>query len=271
LRVCILGRGKLGTALARGIADAGGAVSARSARAIARPEQAELYLLCVPDAALTGLAARLGPQLPRGASALHCAGARSHEELSSLRSHGVSIGALHPVVSFASRRHPPTLQGTTFVGQGDPRAVRRARRLARLLGAHFVQAEVLGPAYHSSAALVANAGVALAHAGVDILERLGIPRAQAIRACAGLLGSVSENLQRLGTTNALTGPVARGDDGTLRAHLTALRQLDPALASAYLAVQPLVLACARDAGLDVESVARLEREVRRATRAQRKT
>jgi predicted short-subunit dehydrogenase-like oxidoreductase (DUF2520 family) len=270
VKVCILGRGKLGTALMRGLALAGvDTVQQRGRPPWRSLALADVYLLAVPDASLHDLAKALGPRLPRGVSVLHCAGARSPEELAPLRVHGVHVGALHPLLSFADRRHPPSLQGATFVAQGDPVALRRARRLVACVKGHWLPTTALGPGYHAAAALVANGGVALASAGLEVMLALGLPRRQALRGLAGLLRSVANNLEQVGLPGALTGPVARGDAPTVAAHLAALRALAPVSASTYASVQPLILAAALQAGLPPADARRMRALL--ARQPQRKT
>ncbi len=250
MNVCVLGRGKLGTALARALSRAGMEVSHVRARPPWRVlPRAQVYLLAVPESAIAPLAVALAPRLPRGASVFHCAGSRSHEELAPLRHEGAAIGVLHPLVSFADRRAPPPLAGASFVFQGDQAARRHARKLARALDAQLLEGDVVGPAYHAAAALVANASVALAWSGARILVALGLSERQADAALAGLMASVAHNIRRVGLPRALTGPVARGDDRTVQAHLDALRALDPSSAATYASVLPLVVACAQGAGL----------------------
>lgn len=268
MRVCILGRGKVGTALALHLRQAGCTVQHLRGqppwRALAK---ADVYILAIPDAALARTITPLGPLLPGKASVFHCAGARSHEELASLRAWGASIGVMHPLVSFAARQRPPQLAGATLVVQGDPRARRHAKQLGRLLDAHVLTTDAVGPAYHAAAALVANAGVALACSGLDILLALGFPAREATRALAGLLRSVAENTERVGLPRALTGPVVRGDAQTVGGHLKALQALDPSLARTYAGLQELVLACAVRAGLPAADARRVRGAVAQNTPA----
>jgi predicted short-subunit dehydrogenase-like oxidoreductase (DUF2520 family) len=149
-------------------------------------------------------------------------------------------------------------------------------RLFRAVGAHPVAHPALGPAYHAAAALVANGGAALTYAGIQILEELGFEEREARRGLAHLLRSVAENVELLGLPGALTGPVVRGDAVTVGAHLSALAGLNREFAASYAAVQPLVIACAKQAGLDAKAVRALMRTLRaqrsrRRPRNQRKT
>ena len=104
-------------------------------------------------------------------------------------------------------------------------------------------------AYHSAAALAANGAAALAFASVTILERLGFDRRAAERAIGGLLQTVGHNVQTLGVPGALTGPIARGEAAVVRQHRKALRRRNRTALAAYDAVAPVIVRCARAAGL----------------------
>ena len=263
-RVCVIGRGRVGRALARALAEAGmdhELVRGRELRASA--STFTVYLLAVPDAHIRAVAETLAPTMSGAraarAVALHCAGARGLNELAPLAARGVGVGVFHPLVSFAAVGRSE-LRGATFTAFGDARATTAARRLARRLGASCtVLPAPPGPAYHAAAALVANGAAALAHLGTHILAALGFEQRAGERALAGLLRSVADNVARVGVPAALTGPVVRGDAATVAAHLRALATLDPKLMRAYAALQPLVLESARAAGLDPQSARNVAR------------
>jgi predicted short-subunit dehydrogenase-like oxidoreductase (DUF2520 family) len=255
--VVVIGRGKLGHALATGLAARGVDVSLqrgtrtdRTAHALQERLRAAktIFILAVPDGAIAGVAARLAPQLARGDAVLHCAGARGPEELAACAHGGAATGVLHPLVSFASRNKLPPLAGATFVAQGAPAALRAARWLCQQLAADCLPAPIVGPAYHAAAALLANGSAALAYSAQQILVELGIPARRADRALAGLLATVALNVRALGVPRALTGPVSRGDTNTVRAHVRALARLSPEFARQYRQMQPIIAACARAQG-----------------------
>jgi predicted short-subunit dehydrogenase-like oxidoreductase (DUF2520 family) len=245
VRVAIFGRGKVGSALLSQLRRAKvevGAHDSRSNRPASRA--ADVFILAVPDAQIAPLAERLAPHLSRKSVVLHCAGARGPEELAACARAGAAVAGFHPLVSFASRRQVPSLTGCVFVAHGDLRATRAARRIARALGAQCVARPMLGPAYHAMAAMVANGSAAIAFSALGTLRQLGMSQAEAERALAGLLQSVSANTRNVGLPEALTGPVVRRDSATVKAHLTALRVLAPETASDYAALQPMIRKCA---------------------------
>ncbi|MFO0692970.1 MAG: DUF2520 domain-containing protein [Polyangiales bacterium] len=247
----VVGRGALGTTLHRALVASG-----RMCRLVAGRETplralegARVVVLAVPDARIAEVAARLAEALPKGAILLHAAGARTAEELATARAHGASVAAMHPLVSFADRKRPPSLAGSTFVISGDAKAVRAARGLARAVGARALVAPLQGPAYHAAAALAANGTVGLVHAAVALLEALGADRRAAERALAGLLRTVVSNVEHVGVPNALTGPIARGDAETVAAHRRAIASVAPEVLAAYDGAAPAILACAEARGL----------------------
>lgn len=250
----ILGRGRLGRGLARALQDTAFDVRLASARAADRRAiaPAHVVILAAPDPALPALAVRVAASLAPGAIVLHCSGRYDASLLAPCRDAGAAIAAMHPLVSFADPKRPPSLQGASFVIAGDARAMKMAASIARAVGARPVRARVHGPTYHAAAALAANGAAALAAIAVRVLERTGLERKDAQRAIGALLRTVGENVERIGTPAALTGPIVRGDASTVLAHRRALGAIDPEAREAYDALAPHVLACAMEAGLDAE-------------------
>ena len=261
MKVVVVGQGRVGRGLARRAR--GGAGRWRvlgGGRLATRPiGEADLVILAVPDAKISPVARRIAPFLRRGACVLHCAGARSPDELSACRRTGAHVGAMHPLASFADPACPPALENTTFVVSGDRKAVAAARHVASAVGARILHAPIHGSAYHALAAMVAGGSVGFAHAVIPGLVGLGVSRRDAERAAAGLIGTVAQNIARIGLPGALTGPVIRGDAAAVLAHRRALEEVSPSAAAAYDAVAPLVLDCAISAGLRPGDVARMRR------------
>lgn len=263
MNVVIAGRGRVGRGLARSLQKAGVEVTLVSGRA-SEPgafQAADVVVLAVPDDAIAACAERIAPELSRGTAVLHCAGARDAGELAACRAAGMHVGVMHPLASFADAQHPPKLEGATFVIAGDAYAVTAAQDLAGAVGGVVLRAAIHGPAYHALAALAANGTVGLAHAAAPALEKLGLSRSQAERALAALLRTVADNVGALGVPRALTGPVMRGDAATVAAHREALAEMDVDAAAAYDAMLPVVLRCARAAGLSEERADAIARAV----------
>lgn len=254
MNIVIVGRGRVGTALAQALRDAGIECQLVPGRRLSRSPiaNADVVILAVSDPAISQCAQHLVAWLQRDASVLHCAGARGPDELAVCRTVGAHVGVMHPLVSFADPEHSPTLRGATFITAGDAPAIQAAQVVADALGAKVVVTPIHGPVYHALVAMVANGAVGLVNAAIPALARLGLERRDAEHAIAALLKTVAENVESVGVPKALTGPMARGDAAAIAAHRAALQQADPDVASAYDAIGPLVLRCAIDAGLPAE-------------------
>ncbi len=260
----ILGRGRLGAALARGLRAAGVSVSNQPGRAIEVPH-ARIIVIAVKDPAIASVAEHLRGHLSKGSIVLHTAGGLDASVLAPCRAGGASVGVMHPLVSFASARHIPPLSDKTFVLGGDPRAVKAARTLTRAVGARPLVLPIHGPAYHAVAALLANGAAALAATTVDALVLLGSSRRDAERASAGLLETVASNIAALGLPLALTGPIVRGDALAVRRHRAALTELDPHALTLYDAMAPAILDVAVRTGLDDDAVRAIRAELLNAS------
>jgi len=261
MNVLIIGRGRVGSALRRALASSGEhrVVAAGRQCRPSNVRSADVVILAVSDESIERVAEAIAPNLMHGATVLHCAGARGTHELRACAMHGASTGVMHPLVSFPSACSNPSLQGMTFTVNGSRPAIETSRRLARSCGARILVAPTGDASYHAAAALTANGAAALAFVSVGVLEHLGFDRRAAERAIGGLLRSVGENVQRLGVPAALTGPIARGDAQTVADHRTALRRTKRNALTAYDALVPIIVSCARAAGLSQSKAAKILR------------
>jgi predicted short-subunit dehydrogenase-like oxidoreductase (DUF2520 family) len=251
MNVLIIGRGRVGSALRRSAESSGHhhVVAAGRRWKPSDVQGADVIVLAVSDDSIEMVARAIAPHLSPRAAVLHCAGARGTDELRACEARGAAVGVMHPLVSFPSTRSNPGLRGATFTVNGSRGAIAASRRIAKACGARVVVAETGDAGYHAAAALAANGAVALAFVSVSVLERVGFERRSAERAIGGLLQSVGENVQSLGVPRALTGPIARGEVGAVRSHRKALRRVSRDALSAYDAVVPIIVKCARAAGL----------------------
>ena len=254
LSVLIFGAGKVGRGLARELRAKGARVSLRPQREglPKRRIEADVIILAVRDRDVAPTAEGLvkGALVGhRKAAIVHCAGALGPEALDAARGPNVSVAQMHPMISFASTSFTPSLARGQLHVDGDPAAMRAARRVGALLGMSARTIPALDRvAYHAAAGLVANGAAALAAGGVELLEKAGISRDTACAMLGPLLRSVAENVERLGLPDALTGPVRRGDATGLGRHMDTLARLAPDLVPFYIAAARTQLPLARALG-----------------------
>ncbi len=264
MKLLIVGRGRVGNGLQRALLEDGRHEISMTGRRLSPRSirEADAIVVAVSDDSIADVATKLAPHLSRGAVVLHCAGARGLDPLDACADRGAAVGVMHPMVSFPSKNKSPSLNGTTFTLNGHRRAVIRGRQIASACGARALVAATGDAAYHAAAAMTANGAAALAFASVSVLEALGVERRAAERAIGGLLETVGQNVQRLGVPDALTGPIARGEPGAIAAHRSALRKRARGALRAYDAVVPVIVECARAAGLSKAKAAEILRELR---------
>lgn len=198
---------------------------------------ADLALLAVPDDVLPGLVrglAAAGAFRP-GQIVVHTAGAHGVDVLDPAVEHGILPLALHPVMTFTGR--PEDVQRLTgccvavTARADDEAAWNVGEALVLELGAEPVRVpEQVRPLYHAALAHGANHLVTLVRDCADLLDKAGVRPAE--RLIGPLLSAALDNALRHGD-RALTGPVARGDVGTVRTHLRELDRADPELADTY--------------------------------------
>jgi len=197
----------------------------------------DLALLAVPDDVLPGLVRGLAATgcFRSGQIVVHTSGAHGVAVLDPAADHGVLPLALHPVMTFTGRVEDTARLASCAVGvtaaAGDEAAWSVGEALVVEMGAEPVRVpEEIRPLYHAALAHGANHLVTLVRDCADLLEKAGVRPAE--RLIAPLLSAALDNALRHGD-RALTGPVARGDAGTVRTHLRELADVEPELAETY--------------------------------------
>jgi predicted short-subunit dehydrogenase-like oxidoreductase (DUF2520 family) len=247
--VAVVGGGAVAQTLRSALRQRGVPVSMVSSRAPSLPGAASTVIIAVADDAIESVARALVPHMTSGV-ALHTCGARGPEALEPLRSNGVAAGVLHPLQSIPSPGNAATLDGITYGIAGDPPALDAAERIVRLLGGHPVSiAPGRFPQYHAAAVMASNHVVALIDAAVALLAQAGLSPREALNALGPLCRVTVANVLAHGTEAALTGPVARGDAGTIRAHIEAMADAPPSVVELYRAASHRLVDVAQRRGL----------------------
>ncbi len=243
-RIAIVGAGRLGSALAGALDAASLPADGPFGRGFDGAD-ADAVLLCVPDSELAAAAAVLRPGMLVG----HCSGATGLGVLAGHEAFG-----LHPLMTV-------TPAGAVFAGAGcaiagtSERARSLAEHLALALGmSPFTIADEDRAAYHAAASVASNLLVALEAAAERLAATAGVPRS----ALAPLVRASVDNWAEHGAADALTGPIARGDEATVALQREAIAERAPDLLGVFDVLGEQARAIA---GRPVASPARLTRTV----------
>jgi len=253
LKIGFIGAGTVGTALATRLAGRGYsvvAVSSRSqasARKLAQAlkgcqvfnnnqavaDNAELVFITTPDDAIATVAAEV--KWHPGQSVVHCSGADSVDILQPARKSGAQVGAFHPLQTFASPRQAmENIPGSTFALEAEEPLLSTLKAMATALDGQWVELKAKDKVlYHAAAVFACNYMVTLVKLATDLWQTFNIPPRQATQALLPLIRGTLHNIETIGIPDCLTGPIARGDIGTINKHLDALKSTAPHLLSTY--------------------------------------
>lgn len=255
MRIGVIGPGRVGTALARLLADRGYDVSSVSGKTPAHAaslaarlpsceatnpqtvaDTCDLVFVTTPDVSITSVADALSWR--RGQGVVHCSGALPAAALAAVERHGALPGAFHPLQTLPDAHAAYANLPGSFIGiEAKEPLLGQLTRIAEALDCTwgFVTATAR-PTYHAAAVLVSNYTVALVHAAVELWQAIGESEQDALQALLPLLEGTARNLGRIGPKNALTGPLARGDWTTVQQNLAAIDENAPQHAFPYAAM-----------------------------------
>jgi predicted short-subunit dehydrogenase-like oxidoreductase (DUF2520 family) len=266
LKLGFIGAGTVGTALAARLNGRGYAIVAASSRSRNSAQNlaqsvngcrvfesqgvagaAELVFITTPDDAIAGVASQL--KWRPGQGVIHCSGADSTAILQPAKEAGAQVGVFHPLQTFASVKEAmENMPGSTFALEAEEPLLKKLKDMAAALGGHWVELKAGDKVlYHAAAVIACNYLVTLTKLATDLWQTFDVPPQKANQALLPLLRGTIHNIDTVGIPQCLTGPIARGDVGTIKKHLDALEQAAPHLVSTYreLGLQTIPIAVAK--------------------------
>lgn len=267
LTLGFVGAGTTGTALAVSLARHGYNVVAVSSRSISSAERlarmvagcivyeraqqvadvAKLVFVTTPDDVISQVVSEI--KWHSGQYVVHCSGAHSTDILEFAKKQGAITGSFHPLQTFAGIEQAiENIPGSVFGIEAEEPLLNVLKELATVLGGEWVVLEAGDKVlYHAAAVFACNYLVTLIKLATDLWQTFGVPREQATKALIPLLRGTLNNVENIGLPNCLTGPIARGDLGTIKRHLEALRKRAPAVLGIYreLGLQTVPIALAK--------------------------
>ena len=258
--VALIGPGRIGQAMGRLLAESGVPIAFIAARKLpgarraarflgkgipvalsdSRLLDASVFLITTSDSAIAEVATKLAVRGNskdgwRGKVVLHTCGSVSSAILNPFKLRGAAIGSLHPFQTVPSpQAGVRNLCGGYWALEGDPRALRVARRWVKHLGgvAFSIRPEKK-TLYHLSAFIACPTVVTLMAQAASLLKHAGVPERIARPMLRQFVAETARNFEDLGGRGALTGPAVRGDRITIRRHLRVLRQAAPEFEPVY--------------------------------------
>jgi len=207
------------------------AVKYTKARAVRDPlatlNYANCLLLTTPDDAIAAACREIADASDiRGKFVFHLSGAGGLDLLDAAAEKGACVGSFHPLQSFSSVENAvKNIPGSYFgvTAEGKSKALTK-KIVADLKGIPLFIADEQKPLYHAAACFVSNYLVTLLNSAEAVYQTTGISEKQARRAYLPLVWGTLKNIERCGSVSALTGPIARGDAGTIKKHLQTIEK-----------------------------------------------
>jgi predicted short-subunit dehydrogenase-like oxidoreductase (DUF2520 family) len=253
LKVGFIGAGKVGTALAvllnrkgytvAGVYDISHAFTERLATLIVNcrvmsnsqevADAADLTFITTPDDAIETAASQI--KWIQGKSVVHCSGANSTDILESARKSGTNVGCFHPLQTFASVQQAiENMPGSSFAIEAEEPLLANLQKMAMTLDGSWIKLKAGDKAaYHAAAVFASNYLVTLVKMATDLWQTFSIPPNEAVKALLPLMRGTLHNIETIGLPQCLTGPIARGDTGTIRKNLEDIRKKTPELLFPY--------------------------------------
>jgi len=252
LDVCVIGAGRLGTTVSCMLAKKDNptlrlrALASRSALSLDRAVEimgikakgvvfttdnkkaaalADCVLICTPDDVIEAVCNKIFAEKDldfNGCYALHFSGSKPLSMLDSAKRAGAKVASVHPLKSFASIKEaiktlPGTVYGITYCST-ESKIV--AQLIVKSLGGMAIEVDDRKKTlYHAAACVASNYLVTLINYAVLIHKKIGIKSEDSLKGLMGLVEGTVSNIKKMGTEKSLTGPIARGDLGTIREHM----------------------------------------------------
>ena len=248
-----IGAGTVGTAIALKLNGAGYPVVAASSRSGAAAtalaaripgctscdtnqqvaDLADLVFVTTPDDVIVPVTSDL--KWRPGQAVVHCSGADSAAILETAAANGAETGTLHPLQTFANAEQAlRNIPGSTFALEAGEPLLGQLKDLVNALEGHYIEISAADRVlYHAAAVMASNYTVTLVRLASDLWQHFGISEPRAVAALLPLIRGTIHNIETVGLPDCLTGPISRGDIGTVGKHLAALDVAAPEIAKTY--------------------------------------
>lgn len=288
-RVTIIGAGRLGMVLAQSIRDTGCTISAIIDLDVKRaincqtlvnaeiggnnlesiPPETTIIFIAVPDAAIQSVADTLAQTstIQAGTVVCHTSGLTTADVLKPIQREGILLNSCHPCCTF-SHGDNGDMTNVHFALEGSQEGCERLARFIGNLGGHpFIIGKEAKAAYHTACVMASNYLLTLIDSAEKILTKSGVQNGKSI--LGPLIERSVQNVLRMNSADALTGPIVRGDVQTVESHVETLSGMDSRIMAIYKSLGLMSLEIAKQAGLShdkIESLSTLLKNIGDGTR-----
>lgn len=204
----------------------------------------ELVLITTNDGAIGEVASTVRWRAAQ--AAVHCSGALGADVLSPAREQGAATASWHPYQTLAGSA---TLDGVAFGIEAGPDLYDTLAEMAKAVGGEPLHVPAEARAlYHASSVLACGYLTTLLREARRVWEAAGLPEEAGRHAIGAIAAATVENVRSFGEEATVTGPVSRGDVGTVKLHLVAIAEAAPELLDLYAAISRRSAVLALDAG-----------------------
>ncbi len=254
-KFAIIGLGMVGTAIGHLLKKSGHriiAISDKSAAALKKAlpytggkafrdagkalRDADCIVITTPDDIISSVCNEIADsELVKQKFVFHMSGAGGLDLLDTAKRAGATVASIHPLQSFSSVDTAiENIPGSIFGITADKNAQKQAQIIVQdLNGIPIFISNVQKPLYHAAACIASNYLVSLLNVVESIYESIGISKTHAQKAYFPLIYGTLKNIENSGSIKALTGPIARGDAGTIEKHIAAIAKTQPQYLSLY--------------------------------------
>ena len=241
-----IGAGRTCNSLALNLNDIGYSVNAVSSRTISsskylsnrikncrvyeHPQQVidncNLVFITTPDDSIGKVIEQI--KCRPGLGVVHCSGVESSALLKKAQLEGAYIASFHPMQTFPSIDEATNLNNVAFAIEGEAPLTEKLKDIAKNLGGFHVEIDTAyKQLYHASGFLVCGLMIGLIQQSIKLWEVMGYEEQQALNVLVPIMKSTIESISRVGISDSLTGPISRGDVGTIEKHLDMIAIYSP--------------------------------------------
>jgi predicted short-subunit dehydrogenase-like oxidoreductase (DUF2520 family) len=210
-------------------------------------DASDIVFITTPDDVITDVVEQVHWRARQ--SVVHCSGADSTDILEPARNAGAMVGGFHPLQTFAGVKEAiENIPGSTFAIEAEEPLKTTLKDMAAAMDGQSIELKAEDKvAYHAAAVFACNYLVTLVKLATDLWQTFSISPELATRALIPLIRGTLHNIETIGIPDCLTGPIARGDTGTIKKHIKALEEKTPGLLSSYkeLGKQTITIALAK--------------------------